>query len=116
MARCQGGDGYSNRAGRWMGLGCRDNAAGAGQGEGRGGNDISPGPAVRRRKRALAAAAGRVCYRAGQGSDIHVSSSFAMWIRARFLVLLSIFSSRSRHIFSWLSAAACSSVSFSLSA
>lgn len=50
------------------------------------------------------------------GSDVQVSSSLAMWIRARFLVLPSIFSSRSKHIFSWLSAAACSSVSFTFSA
>lgn len=45
-----------------------------------------------------------------------VSSSWAMWIRARFLVLLSIFSSRSRHIFIWPSAATCSSISFTFSA
>lgn len=51
-----------------------------------------------------------------RGRDVHVSSSLAMWIRARFLVLLSTFSSLSRHIFSWFSAAACSSGSFTFSA
>lgn len=90
----------------------RDNAARAGQGEGRGDNDISPGPAGSPgSSHGQSIAAGQ-----GRGSHVHVSSSLAMWIRARFLVLLSIFSSRSRHIFSWLSAAACSSVSFTFSA
>lgn len=51
-----------------------------------------------------------------RGRDVQVSSSLAMWIRARFLVLPSIFSSRSKHIFSWFSAAACSSASFTFSA
>lgn len=110
MARSQGGDGYGNRAGRRRGSEPQGQCGRSWAG-GRGGGS-SPGPAASRgepwrRPRAE---------HGPRGSDVHVSSSLAMWIRARFLVLPSIFSSRSKHIFSWLSAAACSSVSFTFSA